>query len=319
MFSACREFFRAARAHVGRRPRLVGPHGYVPAIVVSVALLANLPALLAAAPSNSSLPAPSSPPSSARVLRVAADPNNLPFSNDRREGFENRIAELLADELGAALEYQWWPQRRGFFRETLGSGRADVVIGVPAGFERVLTTRAYYTSAYVFVQPLGDPALRSLDDPTLARLRIGVQLAGDDGNNTPPAHALARRGLVENVRGYTLTGDYAADSPPSAIVAAVARGEIDVALAWGPMAGFFASRQTPPLAVVPIAPCDCPGLPLRFSIAVGVARDQPALRDEIDAILARRSEDILRILDAYHVPRVEPASPRLAALLHAAR
>jgi quinoprotein dehydrogenase-associated probable ABC transporter substrate-binding protein len=251
----------------------------------------------------------SAPAPEPRVLRVAADPNNLPFSNERLEGFENRIAELIAAELGARLEYQWWPQRRGFFRETVGAGRADLVLGVPAGFERVLTTRPYYVSTYVFVQKVDDPPLRSVDDPALEHLRIGVQLAGDDGNNTPPAHALSRRGLVENIRGYTLFGDYAQDSPPSAIVAAVASGEVDVAVAWGPMAGYFAARQTPPLAVTPLDPCNCPDLPFTFAIAVGVARARPELRDEVDAILARRADDIARILDAYRVPRVAPNVP----------
>ncbi len=255
--------------------------------------------------------APSLP--SENILRVAADPNNLPFSNERLEGFENRIAELIAAELGAKLEYQWWPQRRGFFRETVGAGRSDIVIGVPAGFERVLTTRPYYTSTYVFVQSVSDPPLRSVDDPALPHLRIGVQLTGDDGNNTPPAHALTNRGMVTNIRGYTLFGDYAEDSPPSAIVAGVARGEVDVAVAWGPMAGYYAARHTPPLAVTPIDPCECPGLPFTFAIAVGVARHRPELRDQINEILERRAADITRILETYRVPLVTAPAAEPAA------
>lgn len=252
-------------------------------------------------------PAPAAEPG--RVLRVAADPNNLPFSNDRGEGFENRLAELVARELGARLEYMWWPQRRGFFRETVGSGRADAVMGVPAGFERVLTTQPYYRSTYVFVQRAGAAPVSSFDDPVLRTARIGVQLTGDDGINTPPAHALSNRGIVANVRGYTLLGDYGEESPPSAIIRAVASGEIDLAVAWGPMAGFFARRQPVPLAIVPVEPCDCPALQFEFAIAIGVARGQPQLKEEIDAILTRRAGEVSAILDEFGVPR-RAAPPR---------
>jgi ABC-type amino acid transport substrate-binding protein len=129
----------------------------------------------------------------AGVLRVCADPNNLPFSNERGEGFENKLAEMLAADLGAELRYTWWAQRRGFFRNTLRAGSCDVVLGVPAGFELALTTSPYYRSTYAFVsrkdRHLG---VRSFDDEALRRLKVGVQLVGDDGANTPPAHALAR-------------------------------------------------------------------------------------------------------------------------------
>lgn len=252
-----------------------------------------------------------------RVLRVAADPNNLPFSNERGEGFENKIAELVAKELGARLEYMWWPQRRGFFRETLGSGRADLVIGVPAGFERVLPTRPYYRSSYVFVFRRGESPVTSFDDPRLQHVRVGVQLVGDDAFNAPPAHALAARGAVENVRGYTLYGNYTDDSPPSAIVRAVATGEIDVAVAWGPMAGYFAQRQPQPLDWRFVSPeSDGPMLPFTFRIAMGVRRGAAGLRDEVDRVIERKAADIDRILDAYGVPRLrlrdEKEAPHVA-------
>lgn len=250
---------------------------------------------------------PTAAPAAERVLRVAADPNNLPFSNERGEGFENRLAELVAAELGARLDYMWWPQRRGFFRETLGSGRADVVMGVPAGFELTLTTRPYYTSTYVFVRPADTLPVRGFEDPRLRGWRIGVQVAGDDGANTPAAHALAARGHITNVRGYTLYGDYARPDPPADIIRGVAAGEVDVAVAWGPLAGYFAPRQSVPLALEPVGPCDCPQLKFVYSIAVGVARGQAPLRAEIDAILERRRADIERLLDEYGVPRADPA------------
>ncbi|HYD85495.1 MAG TPA: substrate-binding domain-containing protein, partial [Opitutus sp.] len=242
-----------------------------------------------------------------RVLRVAADPNNLPFSNERCEGFENRIAELVARELGARLEYFWWPQRRGFFRQTIGAGRADLVIGVAAGIDHVLTTRPYYRSTYVFVQRAGTGReVTSFDDPRLHELTIGVQMVGDDFNNTPPAHALSRRGMIENVRGYSLYGDYAQESPPAEIMRAVARGEIDVAVAWGPMAGYFARRQAVPLDVTPVTPeRDGPVLPLTYAIAMGVGRGDAALKAEVDAVIERRGAEIAKILAEYGVPCLE--------------
>jgi mxaJ protein len=241
----------------------------------------------------------------AGVLRVCADPNNLPFSNERGEGFENRIAELLAADLGERLEYTWWAQRRGFFRSTLRAGACDVVVGVPASFELAATTAPYYRSTYVFVYRKGRGIqVRSFDDPALRELKVGVQLVGDDGANTPPAHALAARGVTRNVRGYTLYGDYREPNPPARIISAVAGGEVDVAVAWGPLAGYFARRQRVPLEVVPVSPqLDLPFLPFVYDISMGVRRGDEELRLKLEDFLARRRPEIERILDDYGVPR----------------
>jgi mxaJ protein len=247
----------------------------------------------------------------ARELRVCADPNNLPFSNERGEGFENRIVAILAEELGARVEYTWWPQRRGFLRNTLRAGLCDLVPGMPNSMEGVRTTAPYYRSTYVFVTRAGGPGIASFDDPVLHDMTVGVQLVGDDGWNTPPAHALSRRGLVQNVRGYTLYGDYSQPNPPARIIAAVAEGEVDAAVAWGPMAGYFAARQSVPLRVAPVRPqFDGPRLPMVWDIAMGLRKEDAALRQDIDAALRRRRADIEVILDAYGVPRLERSSPR---------
>lgn len=246
------------------------------------------------------------------VLRVCADPNNLPFSNQRGEGFENRLATLIARDLGARVEYTWWAQRRGFVRNTLKTQSCDVIMGVPTGMDMVLRTAPYYRSTYVFVTRYDRGlAIRSLDDSVLRHVRIGVQLIGDDGANTPPAHALARRGIIQNVKGYTVYGDYTMDSPPARIIDAVARGDVDVAIAWGPMAGYWMRRSAVPLELTPVQPqTDGRFLPFVFDIALGVRRGDTAFRATLDSVLTRRRVEIRRLLDAYGVPRVDaPARP----------
>jgi mxaJ protein len=250
-----------------------------------------------------------------RVLHIAADPNNLPFSNQRQEGFENKIADLLAQDLGVELEYTWHAQRRGFFRETLKTGDCDLVLGVPTDIEMALTTRPYYRSSYVFVSRKDKGlTVRSLDDPVLHQLRIGVQLVGNDGIDTPPAHALAHRKIIDNVVGYSLYGNYREESPPARIVDAVARGDVDLAVVWGPLAGFFASREPVPLELHAVSPAsDGPALRFVFDISMGVRRRDKALRDTLNDFLLRRKTDVDAILDQYGVPRVEGEASRTAA------
>ncbi len=244
---------------------------------------------------------------SPRLLRVCADPNNLPFSNRREQGFENRIASLVANDLHESLTYTWWAQRRGFLRNTLGAGRCDVVMGIPAGDDMVRTTRAYYASTYVFLTRRGDGlSPRSLDDPRLRALRIGIHFIGDDYHNTPPAQALARRGVVRNVVGYSIYGDYSKPNPPAALVDAVAKGEVDVAIVWGPFAGYFGRRASTPLDITPVAPgADSLLSPFTFAIAAGVRRGDSALAAQIDAVLRTRRSDIGDILRRYGVPLVQ--------------
>jgi quinoprotein dehydrogenase-associated probable ABC transporter substrate-binding protein len=250
----------------------------------------------------------------ARVLHVVADPNNLPFSNDRLEGFENRLAELIAREMGAKVQYTWRAQRRGFFRHAFQDDGGDLVMGVPAGFERALTTTPYYRSSYALVYRKDHGLdLKSLDDPELRNLKIGVQIVGDESSGPPPAFALARRGLVNNIVGYTLYGDYTQANPPARIIDGVVNGEVDVAIVWGPLAGYFAKRQPVPLTVVPLPPMDRSGLALAFDISAGVKKGNQALRDEVNAILARDRSQVAKILDDYGVPRLPEASSPTAA------
>lgn len=247
------------------------------------------------------------------TLRVCADPNNLPFSNRAEEGFENRLAELIAAELGRTVSYTWWPQRRGFIRNTLGAKRCDIVMGVPATLEMVQTTQPYYRSSYVFVTRAADElAVSSLDDPALKKLRIGLHAIGDDYSNVPPAQALAMRGIIDNVRGYSIYGDYSKPNPPRVLLDALTAGEIDIAIAWGPLAGYFARRESVPLEVTPIPDTKDRTLPTQFDISMGVRREDESLERELERIIATRSADIEALLTSYGVPLVgsEPLSVR---------
>jgi hypothetical protein len=170
----------------------------------------------------------------------------------------------------------------------------------------LLVTAPYYRSTYVFVHRRDSRFhVESFDSPALRRLRIGVQIIGDDYTNTPPVHALARRGIVRNVRGYSVLGDYREANPPARIIDALVSDEIDVAIAWGPMAGYFARSQRVPLEIVPVSPAiDVPFLPFVFDISAGVRRGEESFRNEIERVLERRRADIDRILDEYGVPGI---------------
>ena len=238
-------------------------------------------------------------PSSASTLRVCADPDNLPYSKSDGSGFENRIAVLVAESLGATLEYYWFPDRRGFLRKTLNARQCDLVIGLPVHSERVSTTRAYYRATYVLAYRADRVEhLVSLDDPRLRTLTVGVALVGNDLAATPPAHALALRGITNNVVGFPLFGDGTATER---MMAALTDGTIDVAVMWGPQAGYFARRSSKKIALVPLhADGD---EPFEFDIAMGVRRDDAGLARDVDAAWQKLQPRIDRILDDFAVVR----------------
>jgi mxaJ protein len=242
------------------------------------------------------------PASAASPLRVCADPGDLPFSDAAGKGFENKIVALIAERLDRSLQFVWRAQRRGFLREGLNAGECDLVAAVPLGVEAVATTRPYYRSTYVFVTRPGEPVVASVDDKTLSLRLIGVQLIGDDGINSPPAHLLTWRGLIRNVRGYSVYGDEKDPASARRIVDAVGSREIDVAAVWGPVGGYFAAREKPPLVVTPMAqPEDAP-VPIAFDIAMAVRRSDLELLRETNEALAALRPQILRILSEYNVP-----------------
>jgi mxaJ protein len=247
----------------------------------------------------------------ARELAVCADPAALPYSNTRGEGFENRIARLLADDLKRELRYTWNQQRRSFLRRTLHAGRCDVVIGLPAGLPGVITGRPYYTSTYVAISARKKGWVwRGFDDPALRQMTIGLQAIGAEGSNTPPARSLAARGIVDRIVGFPMWAEEDIESPPARIVDAVAEGRVDVALVWGPIGAYFAQRWGDTLRVDPVtsdaADAD---VTFTFPMALGVRKGDAALLEELDAAMARHRGEIEKILNDYGVPLLGAAAP----------
>jgi len=248
------------------------------------------------------------PPRPLTDLRICADPYNMPFSNDREEGFENKIAHVVAQDLNATVINYWWPERRGFLRNSILAGFCDVLISVPVGLDPVATTKAYYRSTYYFVYRTDRGLnLHSLDDTLLKHLKIGVNMIGYDYTNTPPAHALGSRGVVGLVGfGNFLNPDPKADHPQD-IVDAVAKDSIDVAIVWGPKAGYWVKREAVPLTMVPLPDSDAvSGMPFAFDMAMGVRHRDKALKAQLDSVIDRRRGEIVAILRDYGVPMLEP-------------
>jgi len=235
-----------------------------------------------------------------KVLRVCADPNNLPFSNEKGEGFENRIAELLAAKLDKTLAYVWYPQAPGFVRNTLGAHRCDLIPGFPLGDERVQSTNPYYRTVYAVVIRLGAGLddLDTLADPRLRDKRIGV-VAG-----TPPATYLAVNGLMRNAKPYPLVIDTRTNSSAQSMMQDLASGEIDMGVLWGPMAGYYAKRAKPPFGVRLLLK-DAGGPPLKFRIAMGVRPADQNWKRLLNRLIAENQTDINRLLLGFGIPLLD--------------
>jgi quinoprotein dehydrogenase-associated probable ABC transporter substrate-binding protein len=236
----------------------------------------------------------------AKVLRVCADPNNLPFSNEKGEGFENKIAELLAVKLGKKLAYVWYPQSTGFVRNTLGAHRCDLIPGFPQGDELVQSTNPYYRTAYALVVKPGAGLddLDRLTDPRLKEKRIGI-VAG-----TPPATYLAVNGLMGKAKPYPLVIDTRVDSSAQAMMRDLASGEIDVGVLWGPIAGYYAKQANPPARVVVLLK-EAGGPQLTFRIAMGVRASDQNWKRQLNRLIAENQTDIYRLLLGFGVPLLD--------------
>jgi mxaJ protein len=257
-----------------------------------------------AAPVQAQRPAPREP----GLIRVCADPDNMPSSNDKGEGYENKIAELVAKELKSKLSYVWYPTRRGYFRIINGM-YCDMALEAPAGLDMTGVTKPYFRSGYVFVtrQGSGLEDLSSLADPRLKRLKIGINTYTSDGENSPPAMALSRYGVVGNLTGYNTF--FSDQTRPEDIIKGVANKDVDIAIAWGPLAGYFAKQSKVPLVLKPLPARDSlSDTPFQYNIGIAVRRRDKEFRDSLQAVLERRRPEIEAILKQYNVP-VLPVTP----------
>ena len=260
-------------------------------------LLSGVLAAAAAPMAEAQRPAPYQP----GLLRVCNDPDNMPFSNQKEEGFENKIAQLIAKDWGAKLQYVWYPTRRGYFR-ILNGMYCDLIIQAPGGLDMAGTTTPYYRSGYVFLtrqdSKLAD--IKSLADPRLKKARIGVTLLPSD-EQLPPTVALSRYGVVGNLQGFH--GWYNEDDRPEDIVNAVAKDDVDVAIVWGPLAGYFAKQSKVPLKITPLGERDSLAeVPFRYDIGMAVRRRDRELRDSLEKIIKARGPEIQAILKEYGIP-----------------
>jgi len=235
-----------------------------------------------------------------KVLRVCADPSNMPFSTAKGEGFENKLAELLANKLGKGLSYSWYPQAPGFVRNTLAAHKCDVIMGIPQGDDLVQVTNPYYRTAYalVFKQGHGLEGVDALGDPRLKGKRIGV-VAG-----TPPGNNMVANGLMANAKPYPLVVDTRVDSSAAAMMHDLVAGDIDAGVLWGPMAGYYAPQSTPAVTVVPLVK-ETAGPRLAYRIAMGVRYADQEWKRQLNRTIQDNQPAIDRLLLSFGVPLLD--------------
>ncbi len=235
-----------------------------------------------------------------KVLRVCADPNNLPFTNEKEEGFENRLAELVAKKLGKSVSYTYFPMVTGFVRNTLGAQKCDVIIGYPQGDELVQNTNAYYRTAYTLIYKPGNglDGVETLADPRLKGRRIGI-VAG-----TPPAGVMARHGLLARAKPYPLMIDTRFASSSQAMINDMLSGEIDAGALWGPIAGYYARKSAEKLTVVPLLH-EPKASHMVFRITMGVRASDQEWKRELNRLIRDNQKEINAILRQYGVPLLD--------------
>lgn len=253
--------------------------------------------LLLGVPAMAQRPGPMLP----GVLRVCVDPDNLPMSNQAGEGVENKLAELLASTWNSRLEYIYWAAPRGMMR-MLNGRYCDVWLQMPVLSDMAGVTRPYFRTSYVIVQRR-DAAhpITSLDDPALKTLRIGVHLFAADGENTPPAMALSKHGVVGNLVGFSTTYVGGMNRPED-IIKAVVSDSIDVAIVWGPIAGYYTKQLGADLALRPVENDSVSGIPFAYSIGMATRRADRAFRDSLQGFIDAKGTEIRAILDQYGIP-----------------
>ena len=237
----------------------------------------------------------------APVLRVCADPDNMPFSNEKGEGFENKLAELIAERLGNDLEYTWFAENTSYLPNTIGTGACDLVMGYAQGTDLIEDTNPYYHTSYVLITREDDEALKgveSLSDPRLKQKRIGIFA------RTPPASILAMHGLTSHAKPFENTTGESQAQAAKAMIEEIAAGELDAGLLWGPVGGYYAQRAEVPLKVTPLVK-ESAGPTTFYGITMGVRPNEPQFKHEINKVLADNQQDINVILQGYNVPLLD--------------
>ena len=242
------------------------------------------------------------------VFRACGDPRNMPFSNEKGEGFENKLAELLAAKLGKKLSYTYFPQATGFVRMTLGSFRCDVIIGFPQGDDQAQVTIPYYRTTYalIFKPGTGLDGVTTIDDPKLKDKRIGVVA------RTPPSTIMAVDGLLAHAKSYPLFIDTRADSSAQAMIDDLKKGDIDVGILWGPMAGYYAKQSDPPLTVVPLLK-ETVGTSLMFRIGMGVRPSDQEWKHTLNRLIMENQAEINKLLISYNIPILDESNAPITA------
>lgn len=232
-------------------------------------------------------------------LRVCADPANLPFSNKEQKGFENKIAELIAGELGVPVRYTWFPQSIGFIRQTLDKKKCDIIIGYVSAHELVLNSNPYYKTSYVLIHRKGEfKGFKNLNDPRLKDKKIGV-IAG-----TPPVTILALNDMLDNIKSYHRMVDRRYFSPAEQMIDEIAKGELDVGLLWGPIGGYFAKKASQPLTVAPLVN-ETKGGRMAYRITFAVRRGEKVWKRQLNRIIRRKQDEIHKILLDYGIPLID--------------
>jgi quinoprotein dehydrogenase-associated probable ABC transporter substrate-binding protein len=242
------------------------------------------------------------------VFRACGDPRNLPFSNEKGEGFENKLAELFAAKLGKKLSYSYFPQATGFVRMTLGSYRCDVIIGFPQGDDQAQLTIPYYRTTYalVFKPGSGLDDVTTISDPKLKDKRIGIVA------KTPPSTSMAMNGLLTHAKSYPLFIDTRADSSAQAMIDDLVKGDIDVGILWGPMAGYYAKQATPPLTVVPLLK-ETTRSQMTYRIGMAVRPADQEWKRTLNRLITENQAEINKLLISYNIPILDESNVPITA------
>jgi len=241
------------------------------------------------------------PATNVEPLRVCADPANPPYSSEKGDGFENKLARMLGKSLNRPVQFVWTPERGNYLEKSLDAGKCDVVMSIPAESDEAAVSSPYYRSTYVFVTRTDRPAIRSFDDPKLKTSRIGVNVIGHESGSSPAAMILSDRGLGPQIRWYRLLGDYTSSASNAELLEALQNGDVDVAIMWGPNAQHLATTSKIPLRVAPVHPSKVGQISLAFDISMGVRPNDRALLSQLNVFIARNRVAIHRVLDEYQI------------------